>query len=539
MRLFPRTRWGVARLLLIIGLALLIFSPSWWLGEARETLAFVVSRRVSDRAGVVPLSEEWQLERFLQRMEDESGVDIRFLLVPAVTGESLEAYGVRMARSLGVGRDADRRGLLFVYDVADRRLRLEVGAQMEPVITDAFSGYLMREHVRNFFGAGNPPMGIRTTLFMVQQRLREAVLGQDYDPRPVRYIDDVRRLALGGGASTVIHAEAGSGFLNTDRTSARSTRMYFSPQPTPDLAYVRYVEWMARGRYETDVPLFTPVSQEYMAGQPMTRAFNDYILMAEYGQPYRIDERGDLALLYFTTTPLVGPHFLRRTPAGWTVDIWTEVLDTRNYAGGWYTWGLYNAGDDFAQRFDDRFIDMGGVLRVAGGDNRTLPSRAYPNIKPQPAPSPVDTVVQLTVEEAAAEIGATGPRTLVILYYGWGAEPRTGLPALAALAAKCRDEGVDLRAYAMPQGATARWLLPERLREVHAPFPPRQLRQWEPGSLSRAMSPLGIDIGTEFSTPLLAVRVGGSGTVAQVEGYSALAGRAKPIAAACAAATPR
>jgi hypothetical protein len=53
------------------------------------------------------------------------------------------------------------------------------------------------------------------------------------------------------------------------------------------------------------------------------------------------------------------------------------------------------------------------------------------------------------------------------------------------------------------------------------------------------MSPLGIDIGTEFSTPLLAVRVGGSGTVAQVEGYSALAGRAKPIAAACAAATPR
>lgn len=143
-------------------------------------------------------------------------------------------------------------------------------------------------------------------------------------------------------------------------------------------------------------PLFTPLSQEFMAGQPMTRA---YLLMIEYGQAYRIDERGDLALLYFTASPLVGPHFLRRTAAGWTIDIWTEVLDTRNYAGGWYTWGLLDTDDEFAQRFSDRYWPTGGIVRIAGGDNRPL-----------------------TVEAAAAERGSGKPGALVILYYGWGGD---------------------------------------------------------------------------------------------------------------------
>ena len=294
---------------------------------------------------------------------------------------------------------------------------------------------------------------------------------------------------------------------------------------------------MARGRYETDVPLFTPLSQEFMAGQPMTRAFNDYILMIEYGKAYRIDERGDLALLYFTASPLVGPHFLRRTGAGWTVDIWTEVLDTRNYAGGWYTWGLLDTGDDFAQTFGDRYLSTGGILRVAGGDNRPLPSRAYPDIKVEPAPNPADSVIQLTVDEAVVEIGSGKPRTLVILYSDWGRESRAALPLLAELASACREHGASVRAYAIPENATATWLLPERLREAGASFPPRQLTPWPVGHLAQTMAPLGIRVGLQWSTPLVALRAAGSGTLLQIEGYEALADGAGPIREACAEAT--
>ena len=432
MRLFPRTTWGRLRLAALLLATLLILPPRWWAAQARYASAGLLVNRVRDHAGVIPFGDEWRFERFLQQIDDESGVDVRFLLVPEVAGETLERYSVRQARALGVGRDLDRRGLLFVYDVAARRLRIEVGATMEAVITDAFTGYLMREHVRSFFGAGNPSLGLRTTLFIVHHRLREAVLGQSYDPRVLQFIADNRRLALGGGASTNMRPDSGRAFLNVQRTSDRATRTHFAPQPSPELAYTRYMEWLARGGYQVDVPLFTPESQEFMAGLPMTRGFNEYLLGMEYGHPYRIDTRGDLALLYFTTTPLVCPHFFRRTAQGWVMDVVAEVRNTRNYSGFWYTWGLLNTGDDFSTAFADRYVSSGGILRVLGGDARPLPSRAYPSIRLEPAPDPTDSVTHLTVEEAVSRIGAGGPRALVMLYSVWsGRAPLRSLGKLS------------------------------------------------------------------------------------------------------------
>jgi uncharacterized protein len=130
----------------------------------------VLKNRVRDDAGILPKDDESRFEIFLQMIDDESGVDIRFVLVPEVRGESLEDFSTRTARELGVGRDADRRGLLFVYDTSAHRLRIEVGATMEPIITDAFAGYLIREHVRNFFGTGNPSLGLRTSGWTASRR---------------------------------------------------------------------------------------------------------------------------------------------------------------------------------------------------------------------------------------------------------------------------------------------------------------------------------------------------------------------------------
>jgi hypothetical protein len=76
------------------------------------------------------------------------------------------------------------------------------------------------------------------------------------------------------------------------------------------------------------LPAFSPRTES-----SASRGMNHHILMMEYRRQYRILERDDLALLYFTTDPLVPPHFFRRTPQGWAVELWTEANDTRNYVG--------------------------------------------------------------------------------------------------------------------------------------------------------------------------------------------------------------
>lgn len=331
-----------------------------------------VVRLFVDEAGLLPPGAVSNFETYLRRVHAESGVDVRFLLVRGVPRGDLELFALQRLRALGIGRREDRRGLLFVFDMATQRLRVEVGPRLEGVFPDGFVGYLMREHAASFFAARNPELGLRTTMFIVHRRLREAVLGKDYNPRAVGFITDSVRLAAGGGATapTVLGGRRRP-FLG--RSSTETERVRFSPQATPEDAYASYLKWLRDGQFQSDLPLFTPATQQFLHRLPLTRAYNDYILLGEYGQAYTVTVRGDLALLAFTTTPFVSPHFLRRTHAGWQIDLVAEIRNTVEYAGGPYSWGIRSSGDDYTRAFADRFVHYSRALRVAGGDNRALP----------------------------------------------------------------------------------------------------------------------------------------------------------------------
>jgi hypothetical protein len=542
MRVFPKNKWRM----LVTGsipllLAFLIFPPWWWGAQIRMQTAFLVHSRVTDKIDGLTFRDEWRFEQLLQQIDDESGVDIQFLLVPRIEGPSLEEYSVQQARARGVGRDADRRGLLFVYDTTGKQLRLEIGARLEGIVTDAFAGHLMREHARSFFGTGNPQLGILTTIMIVQHRLREGVLGEEFDPAFAEFIHDARRLALGGGASTAVNSDqTGPKFLNTVRVSSHDTRSYFSPQQTPEAAYQRYLQWLAVGGYATDVPLFTPLSQGYLGGLPMTRGFNNFLVAHEYNKAYRIEVRDSLALLYFTSTPLVGPHFLRQTSQGWVMDVFAEILNTRNYAGGPYSWGIVDSGDDFSGTFADRMLSVGPILRLAGGDNRPLPIRAYYGKKIEAPPSGPDVdeggtpAERLTVLELARRITGhpSGKPLLVMLYYSQGQNSREIFPYLAEIARGCTLAGADVLALSIDDRPEYIRGLSRFLRERSADFPPIHLQRWPSGQLAGALDPLGFDIGAAFGTPLVAVRISGQ-VLLQAEGPSQVNALAEELVAAC------
>lgn len=304
-----------------------------------------------------PAADERQYNEYLVRVQDESGIDVRIALVPDTRGQPMKQFALRAMRELDVGREAGGRGLLIMYDTLAHAMRIEVGPKLEGILPDAFVGYLMREQVGAFFGGGRPELGLRTTLFMVHWHIRMARLGEEYDPSFEEYVRDVRRLASGGGASGRIGLDSAiAGFINTSGDAAASA--YFRPQPSVEAAYRRHQEWLALGGGEVDVPLFTSTSQTYLRHLPMSPAFNAYLLAAEYGRRYAVDQRGDLAILYYTDDPFLSPKFFRRTPEGWQMDVFAEVANSQEAAGLWYTWRLRVSGDDFSRVFTDRFTPM-------------------------------------------------------------------------------------------------------------------------------------------------------------------------------------
>jgi hypothetical protein len=202
--------------------------------------------------------------------------------------------------------------------------------------------------------------------------LREASLSEAFDPRAIAYITDSVRLAAGGGANA--RAADGSARTRFSNEATKNGRARFGPQPTVAGAHTRYLEALREGSLPPDLPLFTPATEEALRAFPVSPPIATSMLFSEYGQRYRIVERGDLAILFYTTTPLVSPHLFRRSSAGWQMDLAAEIHDTAERVGYGYTWTMVMSGDEYmAGVFADLFTDLGGgVLRLAGGDNRRL-----------------------------------------------------------------------------------------------------------------------------------------------------------------------
>jgi uncharacterized protein len=347
------------------------------------------SERVMDEAGfLTPQDDKEGMEGYLRGMNTESGVDIRFLYVPVVRGD-IATYARDEARELGMGRDMNRRSMLFVFDVTNQRMRIEVGPELEGMFPDGFVGYLMREQTASVFRPGPRRQPIKATLNIIDYRLREAALGGTYNPKAVAYITDRTRLAAGAGAT--IRVRAGTDVRPSGpRALTDEERAHFGPQPTVADAFARYHEALHDGYLQPDLPLYTPQSQVRLRALTITEPFADFILLSEHGQGYKIVERGDLAILFFTTTPLVSAHLFRRTPEGWQLDLDADVRDTREFVGDPYTWSMMPSGDDYSRTFADLFADFGPglgkdrpgyrpgprrILRPADGDNRPLPMR--------------------------------------------------------------------------------------------------------------------------------------------------------------------
>lgn len=478
--------------------------------------------RVDDRVGLIPAYDEQQYGRYLDQVQSESGIDIRIALVPDTRGRPPEQYALALMRDLGVGRETGGRGLLILYDTLARSMRIEVGPKLEGILPDAFVGYLMREHVDAFFGAGRPELGLRTTLFMIHWRIRMARLGEEYDPSFEEYVRDVRRLGAGGGASGRIALDSGLARL-INRTGDTAASGYFRPQPSVEAAYLRHQEWLALGGGQMDVPLFTPASRTFLQQRlPLSPAFNAYLLAGEYGRRYQVDRRGDLAMVFYTDDPFLSPKFFRRTPEGWQMDVVAEVANSQETVGFWWTWRLRVSGDDFSRVFADRYTPMNvpGVpdyYRVAGGDNRALTIRGTadpvaseldPGADPVVMPSldALPGVEWLTVRQAAERIqGARGQPSIVLLYGTWNEQTRGQFPEIVRLARFCRERGMEFLAFQKDASYRAIADFPGFPRRHDAPFPALQLYPWRSGLLDATMGELGIRVGTRWSPPLVAV----------------------------------
>jgi ankyrin repeat protein len=288
---------------------------------------------------------------------------------------SIEEAAVKRMQNLKIGlHGREERGVLILYDMTGQRLRVEIGYGLEEYFPDAFIGYLIHDHAPVFFNSGDLSVGLRLMLRILHDRIREAILGDRFDPSPLTAVRKSTYLSGGAGASAPVEFrwDPKKYFHTTLDTQSRA---YFGPQNSPEGTYRRYLEWLEMGRFDPNVSMFTEETRSHLSGFPMSKAYFDYILLKEYGKAFKVDVRGDLALLYFTDSPLVPPHFFRRQDGRWQMDIAAGIGKLVNRTGGVYAWDWHRQIGDFAVHFSDKLVNIEGYIRIIDGDNRQFPTR--------------------------------------------------------------------------------------------------------------------------------------------------------------------
>lgn len=373
----------------LIILGLLIILAAWNYSYIKKTTflfgkkiiglaapGLLVRNHVIDEAGILPRPDVLKFEEYLEWIYKESDIDIRFVFVPKIVGATIEEYAIARVEDLGIGgKTREERGVLLLYDLEKKRLRIEVGYGLEEYFTDYFVSYLMREHTETFFESGKLTLGLRLLIRMLHHNIREATLGNQFDPRVIDVIRSRRHLSGGAGVTGTMPAKSGNQDAGGSTHVADNNEDY-SPQKTPHDVYEKYLQWLVYGVFKPKIGIFTVQSQNFMASLPMTKAYFHYILLQEYGREYKIEIRDNVALLYFTNDPLVSPHFFIKSDMGWQMDIQSEARNTRNRVGGVYIWDYRGKDDIYTRAFHDKLINIKNYIRIKGGDNRQLPTRS-------------------------------------------------------------------------------------------------------------------------------------------------------------------
>lgn len=103
--------------------------------------------RVVDQANIIPDDREAAMNQKLEQLEKTTGRQLVVATIADLEGRDVSDYGYRLGRQWGIGSKAENDGVLFLIAPNDRRMNISVGYGLEPVLTDALSGRIIRDVV--------------------------------------------------------------------------------------------------------------------------------------------------------------------------------------------------------------------------------------------------------------------------------------------------------------------------------------------------------------------------------------------------------
>lgn len=146
---------ALRHLWIALGLALIL--PALALAQPKFP---PLTGRVVDDANMLSPAAEARLTQELATLEQQTGHQLVVATLPDLQGYEIEDYGYQLLRAWGIGRKAEDDGAILIVAPNQRKVRIEVGYGLEPVLTDALSSLIIQRAILPAFKAGDMEKGV-------------------------------------------------------------------------------------------------------------------------------------------------------------------------------------------------------------------------------------------------------------------------------------------------------------------------------------------------------------------------------------------
>lgn len=154
-------KWNTRALACVLPLALLMWAILL-LSSALAAPNFPqLTGRVVDNANLLKPEDRAWIEAELKSLEDKATDQLVVVTVPSLDGYTIEDYGYQLGRHWGIGQEGKDNGTLLIVAPNERKVRIEVGRRLEPLMTDTMSSVVIQNSILPQFRSGNFSGGIR------------------------------------------------------------------------------------------------------------------------------------------------------------------------------------------------------------------------------------------------------------------------------------------------------------------------------------------------------------------------------------------
>jgi len=119
-----------------------------------------LSGRVVDAANILPPDVEARLNDELAGLETQNGRQLVVATLPDLQGYDIADYGYQLGRAWGLGQKQLNNGVILLVALKERRVRIEVGYGLEPILTDGLSKIIIESEVVPRFRQNDLPGGV-------------------------------------------------------------------------------------------------------------------------------------------------------------------------------------------------------------------------------------------------------------------------------------------------------------------------------------------------------------------------------------------